>query len=176
MDFPDKKFKNIPLDKVWLLNDSVFADAKISLGWPDSAPLIFKGLIMPGDSIIEGLWGGDRHLKLSRTNYVLTLKTNLNPEIKGYKIIKLIESSPIKDQQITGDCWSFATTSFIETEAIRLGKKPVVLNPMFFVRPIYIDKAENYIRRNGSSFFAEGDLTFSVLKAEPYRKAFIPGN
>jgi bleomycin hydrolase len=36
---------------------------------------------------------------------------------------------------------------------------------MFFVRPTYIDKGENYIRRNGSSFFSEGDLTFSVLKA-----------
>jgi bleomycin hydrolase len=39
---------------------------------------------------------------------------------------------------------------------------------MFFVRPTYINKAENYIRKNGSSFFGEGDLTFSVLKA--YKK------
>jgi bleomycin hydrolase len=165
MDFPDKRVKDISLDKVWIVKDSVFADARKSLGWPETAPLIFKGKIMPGDSIIEGMWGGNTPLKLSRTQYVFKLKTNLNPKIAGYKIIKLIESTPIKDQQATGDCWSFATTSFIETEAIRLGKKPVVLSPMFFVRPTYIDKGENYIRRNGNSFFGEGDLTFSVLKA-----------
>lgn len=165
MDFPDKRLKDIALDKVWRVKDSVFADARISLGWPESAPLIFKGVMMAGDSIIDGMWGGNTPLKFSRTNYVFKLKTNLNPKITGYKIIKLIESTPIKDQQATGDCWSFATTSFIETEAIRLGKKPVVLSPMFFVIPTYIDKAENYIRRNGSSFFGEGDLTFSVLKA-----------
>ena len=168
MDFPDKRIKGIALDKLWMVKDTVFADARKSLGWPESAPLIFKGLIQPGDSTIDGVWGGDRKLILSRTNYIFTLKTNSNPKIAGYKIIKLIESTPCKDQQATGDCWSFATTSFIETEAIRLGKKPVVLSPMFFVRPTYINKAENYIRRNGSSFFGEGDLTFSVLKA--YKK------
>jgi bleomycin hydrolase len=165
MDFPDKRIKDIPLDKVWRIKDSVFADARKSLGWPDSAPLIFKGKLMPGDSIIDGLWGGSTPLKVSRTKFVFQLKTNTNPQVKGYKIIKLIETTPLKDQQITGDCWSFATTSFIETEAIRMGKKPVVLSPMFFIRPTYINKAENYIRRNGSSFFGEGDLTFSVMKA-----------
>ena len=165
MDFPDKRVKDIALDKVWIINDSVFADARKSLGWPETAPLIFKGKIMPGDSIIDGMWGGNTPLKLSRTKYVFELKTNSNPKIAGFKIIQLIESTPIKDQQATGDCWSFATTSFIETEAMRLGKKPVVLSPMFFVRPTYINKAENYIRRNGASAFTEGDLTFSVLKA-----------
>jgi bleomycin hydrolase len=165
MDFPDKRIKDISLDKVWMVKDSVFADARKSLGWPETAPLIFKGAIMPGDSIIVGMWGGNTPLKLSRTNYIFKLKTNLNPKIAGYKVIKLIDSTPIKDQQATGDCWSFATTSFIETESIRLGKKPIILSPMFFVRPTYINKAENYIRRNGASAFTEGDLTFSVLKA-----------
>jgi bleomycin hydrolase len=165
MDFPDKRLKDISLDKVWRVKDSVFADARKSLGWPETAPLIFKGVIMPGGSIINGMWGGSTPLQLSRTNYVFKLKTNTNPQVAGYKIIKLIESTPLKDQQATGDCWSFATTSFIETEAIRLGKKPVVLTPMLFVRSTYINKAENYIRRNGSAFFGEGDLTFSVLKA-----------
>ena len=165
MDFPDKRLKDVSLDKVWKIKDSVFADARKSLGWPESAPLIFKGVMMPGDSIIDGVWGGNTPLRIRETHYVFQLKTNYNPKIAGYKIIKLIESTPIKDQQATGDCWSFATTSFIETEAIRLGKKPIVLSPMFFVRPTYVNKGENYIRRNGASAFTEGDLTFSVLNA-----------
>lgn len=87
---------------------------------------------------------------------------------EGFKIIKLIESTPIKNQQSSGTCWSFATTSFIETEAIRLGKEPVILSPIFYVAPTYIAKANKYIRLHGNSYFAEGDLTFSVMNA--YKK------
>lgn len=161
LDSPDQGLKDLPLDKVWIDRDSVFVDASNSL----NAGIIFKGRFLPGDSVIDGLWGGSLGLKLSRTNFVFTLRTNLNPEIVGYKIIKLVESTPIKDQQATGVCWSYATTSFLETEAIRLGKSHVILSPMFFVTPTYIDKAERYIRMNGKSYFAEGDLTFSVLNA-----------
>ncbi|HVX51504.1 MAG TPA: hypothetical protein VHB48_15180, partial [Chitinophagaceae bacterium] len=81
------------------------------------------------------------------------------------KIIKLIKTTPLKNQESTNACWSFATTSFIETEAIRLGKKPVILSPIFFTVPTYIDKAEKYIRMHGISFFGAGDLTFSAMKA-----------
>jgi len=161
LDSPDQGFKDLGLDKIWINKDSIFVDATKSL----NAGIIFKGLIQPGDSVIDGVWGGELPLKLRPTQFVYMLKTNLNPEIKGYKILNIVKTTPIKDQQITGTCWSYATTSFIETEAIRLGKNPVVLSPMFFVTPTYIDKAEKYIRMNGKSYFGEGDLTFSVLKA-----------
>ncbi len=163
IDSPDQLIKDLSVKKVWIVQDSIFVDAS-NIG----AGIIFKGNIMPGDSAIEGVWNGKMPLRLTPTTYVFTLKTNLNPEIDGYKIIKIIESTPIKDQQKTGTCWSYATTSFIETEALRLGKKPVVLSPMFFVIPTYIDKAEKYIRMNGILHFGEGDLTFSVMNA--YKK------
>lgn len=157
LDSPDQGFTDIPLEKIWTSNDSLFTNLE--------SATVFKGLILPGDSVIDGKWGGDMPLKLSRTKYVFKLRSNLNPEPEGYKIIKIIESTPIKDQQATGTCWSHATTSFIETEAIRMGKKAVVLSPMFYVVPTYVDKAEKYIRMNGKSYFSEGDLTFSVMKA-----------
>ena len=161
LDLPDQSLYNLNTDKVWTIQDSVFVDATKSL----NAGIFLKGRILPGDSVVDGIWDWNKRgaigLRLNR--YIL--KTNLNPEIEGYKIIKLIESSPIKDQQATGLCWSFATTSFIETEAIRLGKNPVVLSPMFFVIPTVIDKAEKYIRMNGKSYFGAGDLTFSLLSA-----------
>jgi bleomycin hydrolase len=158
---PEQGLKDLPFDKVWITNDSVFVDAEESF----HLGIVFKGLILPGDSVIDGIWGGALKLRLSPTNYVYTLKTNLNPEMEGYKIIKLIESSPIKDQRPTNTCWSFATTSFLETEALRLGKSPVVLSPMFFVVPATIDKAEKYIRMNGKSYFGPGDLTFGAMSA-----------
>jgi bleomycin hydrolase len=161
IDCPDQGFKDLRMDKVWLTKDSIFVDASKSL----NAGIIFKGLIVPGDSVIDGVWGGSLPLKMRPTNYVFSLKTNYKPEKEGYKINHLIKSTPLKDQQLTGACWSFATTSFIETESMRQGKEPVVLSPMFFVKPTYIDKAEKYIRMNGKIDFTEGDLTFSVLKA-----------
>jgi bleomycin hydrolase len=157
LDSPDEGFTDIPIDKIRYNQDSIFTD----LG----SATVFKGLMLPGDTVIEGFWGGNIPLRLSRTKYEYIPGSNLNPLLEGYNIIKLIQSTPIKDQQATGTCWSHATTSFIETEAMRLGKDPIVLSPMFYVVPTYVDKAEKYIRMNGKSYFDQGDLTFSVMKA-----------
>ena len=81
-----------------------------------------------------------------------------------YKFHYFIKTSPLKNQQSSGTCWSFATTSFIETEAIRLGKEPIPLSPIFYVHPTYIEKAKKYIDSEGKSWLDSGDLTFSVLK------------
>lgn len=79
-----------------------------------------------------------------------------------------IKSTALKDQQSSGTCWSFATTSFIETEALRLGKDTITISPIFYVSPTYIKKAEKFIEKKGKSWFEAGDLTFSVLDA--YKK------
>ncbi|PYF74713.1 C1 family peptidase [Pedobacter nutrimenti] len=165
-DVPEQFVKNGYIDSVWVEKDSVFADFGTKFG----KGTMYKGVFLPGDSVIEGKWiqGAVFPLNFRPTTYVYTPKSNLNPKFGGYKILKLIESTPTKDQQNTGTCWSFATTSFIETEAIRLGKKPVVLSPMFFVVPALMDKSERYIRMQGNLLFNEGDLTFSALKA--YKK------
>jgi len=86
-------------------------------------------------------------------------------ESNRFEIKKLIKTTALNDQQSSGTCWSFATTSFIETEAIRLGKDYVTLSPIFYVTPTYLKKAEKFIENKGESFFDAGDLTFSVLDA-----------
>ncbi|TWI95973.1 bleomycin hydrolase [Mucilaginibacter frigoritolerans] len=162
-DVPEQVIKDGFIDSVWIAKDSVFADFTTRIG----KGAMYKGVFLPGDSVIQGNWiqGGSHPLNLKPTTYIYTQKSNLNPKFDGYKIVKLIESTPTKDQQNTGTCWSHATTSFIETEAMRLGKSPVVLSPMYFVIPTLIDKAEKYIRMQGNLYFIEGDLTFSALKA-----------
>ncbi|MGG8497698.1 C1 family peptidase [Tenacibaculum sp. TC6] len=85
-----------------------------------------------------------------------------------FKVRYLIKTSPLKDQQSSGTCWSFATTSFIETEAIRLGKTPIGLSPIFYVHSTYINKAKKFIDTKGKSWLNAGDLTFSVL--DGYRR------
>ncbi len=93
---------------------------------------------------------------------------SLSQEKEEFKILKSIKTSPLKNQQSSGTCWSFATTSFIETEAIRLGKDEISLSPIFYVTPTYMGKAEKFIEKKGKSWFDAGDLTFSVL--DNYKK------
>ena len=93
---------------------------------------------------------------------------HFSQEKEAFKIIKVVKTSPLKDQQSSGTCWSFATTSFIETEAMRLGKEAIPLSPMFYVAPAYMGKAEKFIEKKGESWFNAGDLTFSVL--DGYKK------
>ena len=71
----------------------------------------------------------------------------------------------VEDQQSTNTCWSFATTSFIESELIRATKPAVDLSEMYIVRQIYLDKARNYLLRQGKANFAEGGLSHDVIHA-----------
>ena len=59
----------------------------------------------------------------------------------------LVESTPLKHQKATGQCWSFASTSFLEAEALRLGYGIPELSSFFFVYHTYLEKAENYLKK-----------------------------
>ena len=38
-----------------------------------------------------------------------------------------IEATPVKNQGASCTCWSYATTSFVESEMMRMGKVPIDL-------------------------------------------------
>lgn len=82
-----------------------------------------------------------------------------------FKDIKTIECTPVKSQDRTGTCWSFATASFIESELIRMGHEEVDLSEMFVVRNIYMDKAFNYVYRQGKANFSQGSLAHDLIRA-----------
>ncbi|HIP49714.1 MAG TPA: aminopeptidase [Lutibacter sp.] len=73
-----------------------------------------------------------------------------------FKLIKDLEATKVENQNRTGTCWSFSTLSYLESEIIRLGHKPVNLSEMYIVRNAYIGKAVNYLRMNGHFNFAAG--------------------
>jgi bleomycin hydrolase len=66
---------------------------------------------------------------------------------------------------MTGTCWCFATTSLVESEEIRKENKEIDLSEMFTVRNMYIEKAKNYILRNGRAQFGEGGLGHDEIRA-----------
>ena len=79
--------------------------------------------------------------------------------------IKTVKATPVKNQAMTGTCWCFSTTSLLESEEIRKDKKEIDLSEMFTVRNIYIEKAKNYILRQGHTQFGEGGLSHDMIRA-----------
>ena len=74
-----------------------------------------------------------------------------------------IKTTPVKDQFKSGTCWSFATTSFIETELLRMNKGEFDLSEIYFVRYAYADKADRYVRRSGTANFGAGGQAHDVM-------------
>ena len=83
-----------------------------------------------------------------------------NPNLK---IVYDIKTTKVKDQGHTLTCWSFATTSFLETEIIKNGGPGIDLSEWFVVRNIYPEKIRNYIRTQGNTYFTAGGQCQDVL-------------
>jgi len=76
-----------------------------------------------------------------------------------------LETTPVISQGRTGTCWSFSSTSFLESEIIRLTGKEIDLSEMYTVRNTYPKKAENYVMRQGKAQFSEGGLAHDVMNS-----------
>jgi bleomycin hydrolase len=98
------------------------------------------------------------------------VKDNGNESAKAgytFETVVDLEATPVKNQGRSGTCWSYATTSFLESELIRMGKDPADLSEMFTVRQVYVDKADKYVRLHGNLNFAQGGAlpdVFYVIK------------
>jgi len=77
-------------------------------------------------------------------------------------IIRL-PATPVKNQAVTGTCWSFATTSFLESELLRMGKGEFDLSEMHTVRYNYINRIDNNYLREGKGNLTEGSLSHMLI-------------
>ena len=99
--------------------------------------------------------------------YALLLSASLNTanaQNYGFKSVIDLDATEVKSQGRTGSCWSFSTTSFIESEILRIKGKSVDLSEMYNVRMVYPEKAKNFIGRQGKAQFSEGSLNHDVMK------------
>lgn len=80
-----------------------------------------------------------------------------------FTLVKELPHTPVKDQYRTGTCWSFAGTSFIESELLRIGKPLVDLSEMYLVNLCYVHKADRYVRMQGNTNFGDGGLLHDIL-------------
>ena len=91
-------------------------------------------------------------------------ETTVTPE--GYKFTTVVSlpATPVKNQSATGTCWCFATTSFMESELLRLGKGEYDLSEMYVVRNTYKNRIRDNYLREGRGNLGEGSLSPSWLR------------
>ena len=92
---------------------------------------------------------------------------------QGYQFTEVVTvpATPVKNQAATGTCWCFATTSFMESALLRMGKGTYDLSEMFIVRQKYMNQLQdNYLRR-GEGNIGQGSLSHTFMNA--YRQVGI---
>lgn len=93
-------------------------------------------------------------------------KKQQEPEkVNPYQFTEVVRIpvTPVKDQNATGTCWCFASTSFIEAELMRMGKGEYDLSELFTVRHNYYERMDdNYLRR-GKGNISEGSIAHMTL-------------
>ncbi len=80
-----------------------------------------------------------------------------------FEYLKMLPATPVKNQAVTGTCWSFATTSFFESELIRMGKGEFDLSEMHTVRYNYINRVKDNFIKEGKGNLQEGSLSNMVF-------------
>jgi bleomycin hydrolase len=74
-------------------------------------------------------------------------------------------ATSVKNQAETGTCWCFATTSFLESELLRMNKGEFNLSEMFTVHNTYNDKASRFVRFHGTLNFGQGGQAHDVMNS-----------
>jgi len=67
-------------------------------------------------------------------------------------------------QYLTGTCWSFATTSFFESEVFRLTRQRVKLSEIHTAYWEYVEKVRRFLRERGDSLVSEGSEANAVVR------------
>lgn len=107
----------------------------------------------------------------AQDNLINALKNNVSDKSKdGFVFTQLINlgNTSIKDQGSSGTCWSYSGNSFLESEMIRMGKKPVEISQIFTAYNTYLEKAKTFVKLHGDQAQGEGGQLHDVLTI--YRK------
>ena len=76
----------------------------------------------------------------------------------------IVEAEKPISQGNTGTCWCFSTTSFYESEILRITGKTINLSELYPVYFEYIEKAKGYINTRGKTHLGEGSETNAVQR------------
>ncbi len=68
-------------------------------------------------------------------------------------------------QAISGMCWCYSTTSFLESELRRLFKNEVKLSELYTVYWEYVEKARGFVESRGTTEFGQGSQGNAVFRS-----------
>lgn len=94
---------------------------------------------------------------------IATFSVSAQDKNDFFTITKEIAHTPVISQGSTGTCWSFATTSFLESEILRKGLPETDLSEMYFVNFAYENKAEQYLLYHGNNNFSQGGQAHDIF-------------
>lgn len=99
-----------------------------------------------------------------------TSNTKVDTAKKAYRFTEVIniDRTGVENQGSSGTCWSYATGSFLESEMIKAGRKPIHLSKIFHARKQYEEKADVYVRMGGNIGWGDGGEPHDVINS--YRK------
>lgn len=105
--------------------------------------------------------------KYSFLSLFLLSCTSLWGQNESYQFTTVVNQSAtsVKNQAISGTCWCFATTSFIEAELLREGKGTYDLSEMFIVRQKYLNQLKDNFLRQGKGNIGQGSISPSWITA-----------
>ncbi|RZK78544.1 MAG: aminopeptidase [Pedobacter sp.] len=121
---------------------------------------LLKSLLL-GTSLILGSGSVN-----AQDNLIYSLQHNESDKsAKTFKFTPVVnaEATSVKDQKSSGTCWSYSTNSFLESEMIRMGKKPVDIADLYTARNTYIEKGINYVRMHGALTLGDGGACHDVI-------------
>jgi bleomycin hydrolase len=75
---------------------------------------------------------------------------------KGPEAFRQAWHHPPVAQYLTGTCWAFSMTSFMESEVFRLTGRKVKLSEMHTVYYEYLERARDWVRTRGATHLGEG--------------------
>ncbi|OFX49892.1 MAG: hypothetical protein A2046_16160 [Bacteroidetes bacterium GWA2_30_7] len=79
-------------------------------------------------------------------------------------LYKLIWHNKPLSQGMTGTCWCFSTTSFLESEVKRITGVEVKFSEMYIVYWEYVERAIDFVKTRGETSFTEGSEANAVTK------------
>ncbi len=127
-----------------------------------------KGKFVPRENnfykkILKGIEDYDEEDKEVRMSFKMDYSNIDNLPISINEFTTAWCNEPIS-QGNTGTCWCFATTSYYESEIFRITKQKIDLSELYTVYYEYVEKAREYVRTRGSSFFGQGSETNGVTR------------
>lgn len=87
----------------------------------------------------------------------------ISVEQLGLKPPAVSNCTAVKDQYLSGTCWSFSSVSLLESEVLRMGKGEVDLSEMFIARYSMLRKIQRHLQLKGANYFTPGGQFHDVM-------------